>query len=227
MIKIKPFTLVLIVLLIANSEALAQNSLEIKIGIANPISDFGSEDINNENAGGAALGFNIGLKYTHQLSDNGLGLFAGLDYNYNGLSRDFKNDIEDIFESIGLLGADYDFYSYSNIPFSAGINYSYVANEKVTLFGNSGITVNLYNISDFVIEGSGVKITSEYNVSSAIGFRVGGGVLFNEKVSVAIDYYGLGEHNINGKARSDGIPSEDIDFESSVNLLTIRLGYNL
>lgn len=92
----------MLVLLISTCSVIAQNSLDIKVGVASPLSDFGSQDINDENAGGAALGFNIGLKYTYQLSDNGLGLFAGLDFNYNGLSKDIKNDIEDLYESIGL-----------------------------------------------------------------------------------------------------------------------------
>ncbi len=226
MTNIKFFKLLIFLLLFATSETLSQNGFDIKVGIASPLSDFGSEDSNNDKAAGAAIGFNIGLKYTYQLSDNGLGLFAGLDFNYNGLTRDTKNDIEEAFESLGLLGADYTFYNYYNIPFSGGVNYTYMANEKVDLFGNAGITVNLLKISDFVVEGSGIKITSKYDLASALGFRVGGGILFNEKFSIAIDYLGLGRHDINGKARSDGIPTKDIDFDSTVSLLTMRLGYN-
>ena len=50
-------------------------------------------------------------------------------------------------------------------------------------------------------------------MTSAIGFRIGGGVLLSKKIVFALDYYGLGAHNITGKARSDGIPSEDIDSD--------------
>jgi hypothetical protein len=226
MTKIKIFKLLMLAFLISTSSALAQNSFDIKVGIAKPLSDLGSQDINYEKAGGAALGLNIALKYTYQLSDNGLGLFAGLDFNYNGLSKDIKNDIEDMFESIGLLGADYTYFNYYNIPLSAGLNYTYLANEKVALIGNGGITINTLKISDFIVEGSGIKVKSEYDMTSAIGFRIGGGVLLSKKIVFAIDYYGLGAHNITGKARSDGIPSEDIESDLSVSFMTIRLGYN-
>ena len=224
--SINIFKLSILLLLFATSETFSQNNFGIHIGIANPVSDFASEDPNNDMAAGAAIGFNIGLKYTYQLSDNGLGLFAGLDFTYNSLTRDTKNDIEEAFESIGLLGADYTFYKYFNIPISAGLNYTYEANEKVNLFGNAGITFNLLKLSDFVVEGSGLKITSKYDLANAFGFKVGGGIIINKNVSIAIDYLGLGRHNINGKARSDGIPSEDIDVEQKVDFLTMTLGYN-
>lgn len=125
-----------------------------------------------------------------------------------------------------FIGADYKYFSYFNIPLSAGLNYTYQANEKVALFGNGGITINMLKISDFIVEGSGIKVTTEQDMASAIGFRIGGGVLLSKKIAFAIDYYGLGKHNINGKARSDGIPTEDFDYDLSVSLLTIRLGYN-
>ena len=220
------FKLLTLLLLFATSETFSQNNLGIHIGISNPISDFASENPNNAMAAGAAIGFNIGLKYTYQLSDNGLGLFASLDFSRNSLTKDIKNDIEDVFESIGLLGANYTFYNYYNIPISAGLNYIYLPNEKVGLFTNVGITFNLLKLSDFVVEGSGVKITSKYDLASAFGFKVGGGIIINDKISIAIDYLGLGKHTINGKARVDGISSEDIDVEIKVNLLNITIGYN-
>lgn len=213
-------------LLFATSETFAQNSFGIHIGVANPLSDFASEDFDNEMAAGAAIGINIGLKYTSQLSENGIGLFVGLDFVHNGLTKDVKNDIEEVFESIGLLGADYTYFKFYNIPISAGLNYTYEANEKVDLFGNAGLAINFLKISDFVVEGGGLKITSKYDLATAIGFKVGGGIVINKNVSIAIDYLGLGRHDINAQARADGIPPENDDFEIKVDLLTMTLGYN-
>ena len=213
-------------LLFATSETFAQNNFNVHVGVANPLGDFASEDIDSDKSGWAATGFNIGLKYTYQLSDNGLGLFAGLDFNSNGITKDFKRTVEEAFEDIGLLGAEYTFLKYYNIPISAGLNYTYGANEKVDLFANAGIVLNLLNISDFVIEGSGLKVTSIYDPASAFGFRVGGGILINKKVSVAVDYFGIGSHSINVKTRADGIPTDYSDFDQKVSLLTIAVGYN-
>ena len=144
----------------------------------------------------------------------------------SNLTKDVKNDIETVFEEMGLFGADYKFYRFNSIPISAGLNYTYPANENVALFGNAGITLNSLMISDFVIEGSGIKVTSEYDLANSMGIKIGGGVLINKNISIALDYLGLGAHSINGKARADGIPSEEIDFEQKVNLLTLTLGYN-
>jgi opacity protein-like surface antigen len=224
--NMKNSKLLALLMLFATSQIVAQNRLDISVGLANPLSDFGSENLNNEDAGGAALGFSAGIKYTHQLSDNGIGLFAGLDFNYNNLTKNVQNDIEESFEDAGILGADYDYYSYLNIPLSTGLNYTYAANEKVALFGNAGVSFNLLNITDFVIESGGTTVTTEFDLANSVGFRIGGGVLFSESISVAIDYYGLGSHDVNGEARTAGLPPEDLDGDIAVNMLTIRLGYS-
>ena len=212
----------------AQDETYSQNNFSIHAGVAYPLSDFASEDINNDKAGGAATGFNIGLKYTYQLSDNGLGLFAGLDFNYNGLTKDSKNDIKELFESIGVVNADYTFFKYYNIPISAGLNYTYEANEKVDLFANAGLTFNLLKVSNFVIEADRFKITTEIDLANSIGFKIGGGILINKKMSIAIDYWGLGNHNLNGESKGEGLAvrSEEIDAVQKVDLFTMTLGYN-
>ena len=75
-------------------------------------------------------------------------------------------------------------------------------------------------------EADGFKVTSEYDLANSMGFKRGGGILINKKMSIAIDYLGLGNHNINGEARADGVPSEPIDGEQKVDLLTITVGFN-
>src|SRR5688572_21370785 len=87
-------------------EAYSQSSVNIHIGPSIPVSDFGSDDLDDEDAGGAAIGLNMGLQYVYQLSESGLGIFGGIDFNYNGLKKDVKEDTEDLYESLGVNNAD-------------------------------------------------------------------------------------------------------------------------
>ena len=81
----------------------SQSSFQVQAGLSNPLSDFGSQDFDNENAGLAGLGLSIGIAYKHQINDSGLGLFGGLDFFSNGITSGAKLDIEEIFESLGVF----------------------------------------------------------------------------------------------------------------------------
>ena len=39
-----------------------------------------------------------------------------------------------------------------------------------------------------------------------------------------IDYLALGRHDLNGKMSASGVPSEDIDSEQKIDMLTITVG---
>lgn len=64
----------------------SQGNVTIHFGPSFPVSDFASDDIDDEDAGGAAVGINFGLQYIYPLSESGLGLFGGIDFNYNVFS---------------------------------------------------------------------------------------------------------------------------------------------
>lgn len=95
--KFFPFILLLVFF---TTKVHSQGIMSVHFGPSFPVSDFGSDNIFDEDAGGAAVGFNIGLKYTYPLNDKGLGLFGGIDFNYDGLKKDFKDDVEDLVESL-------------------------------------------------------------------------------------------------------------------------------
>ena len=215
----KVFKLIIILVLLVTVETYSQNSLRVHFGIANPLSDFASDDINDEDAAGADIGMNIGLKFTHQLSDNGFGLYTSIDYNYNEL----KNDVKDVFERL-LPNTKYTLYNYHNIPISGGLNYTFDDTEKLRLFGNAGLVLNLLKISDFVVETNSGEGTTEFNLTYGIGFKVGGGIIINKITSISIDYMGLGRHDINGKVNTGGMSSEKIDAELKVDIITLTLG---
>lgn len=217
-------TTLLLLLFFVTSNAFSQGDFSIHFGPSLPLSDFADDDLDDDDAGGAGVGFGLGLQYVYPLTENGLGLFGGIDINYNGLQKDVKDDFEEMFEDMGIHNADYKFYKYLNIPISAGLNYTFEADEKISLFGNVGLTANFLKITDFVIEVNNVEVTTEIDLSYSIGFKIGGGIMVNKKTSIAINYLELGEHDIKGKAKANGV-SEDIDGKQKVNILTLTLGF--
>ena len=95
------------------------------LGTALPISDFGSDDLSDENAIGAAIGFSAGVNFFFPIEaisvPGKIGILFGADAMYNGLKKDIKDYIK---ETYGYFGLDVDTYmKYINIPISVGVNY--------------------------------------------------------------------------------------------------------
>jgi hypothetical protein len=204
----------------------SQGYASIHFGPSFPVLDFSSNDIDDEEAGLAAVGLNIGLQYIYPLSESGLGLFGGIDFNYNGLKKDVKDDVKELYESMGINNADYKFYKNINVPITAGLNYSYQADDKIGVFANAGLALNFRKITDMEVEVNGQTVTSEIDLANSIGFKIGGGILINQKTSTSIDYLGLGKHDIKAKVKSNGFYEDsDIDGDGKVDLVTLTLGF--
>ncbi len=201
----------------------SQGNVSIHFGPSFPVLDFASNEV-SEYGGGAAVGLNIGLQYIYPLSESGLGLFGGIDFNYNGLKKDIKDDVKELYESLGIYSNDYKFFKYINVPITAGLNYTYQADDKIGVFANAGLALNFLKITDMEIVVDGQTVTAEVDLANNIGFKIGGGILINQKISISIDYLGLGKHDIEGRAKTSGF-SEDIDGEGKIDLLTLTLGY--
>lgn len=220
-LKIIVFTLLTFTLI---TKTYSQGNVSIHFGPSFPVSDFASDDMDDEDAGGAGLGLNVGLQYIYPLSESGLGLFCGIDINYNGLKKDVKDDVEELYEAMGINNPDIKYYKYINIPLTAGLNYTYQANDKIGVFANAGLAVNFMKITDMELKANGQTVTTEMDLANSIGFKIGGGILINQKTSISIDYLGLGVHDIEGEVKTTGY-SEDIDGEGKVDLLTLTLGF--
>lgn len=219
-LKIFAFVLLSIFLTI---KTYSQGKVSIHFGPSFPVSDFASDDLDDEDDGGAAVGLNVGLQYIYPLSESGLGIFGGIDFNYNSLKKDVKDDIEELYESMGINNADIKYYKYINVPVTAGLNYTYKADDKIGVFANAGLALNFLKITDMELKVNGQTVTTEMNLANSIGFKIGGGILINQKISISIDYLGLGKHDIEGKVKTTGY-SEDIDGEGKVDFLTLTLG---
>ena len=219
--SLKNYAFVLLTCFLAIN-AYSQGSVSIHAGPSIPVSDFGSDDL-DEDAGGAAIGVNLGLQYVYPLSENGLGIFGGIDFNYNGLKKDVKEKTEELYESLGINDADIKYYKYFNIPITIGLNYTYKPEDKIGVFANAGLALNFLKMTDMEVQVSGETVSTNMDLAYGIGFKIGGGIQFNQKVFLSVDYLGLGQHDIEGKVEATGY-SEEIDTELKVSLLALTLG---
>jgi opacity protein-like surface antigen len=110
------------------------------------------------------------------------------------------------------------------VPFTAGLIYTYQADDKIGVFANAGLAVNFLKITEMEVKANGQTVTTEMDVANSIGLKIGGGILINKKTSISIDYLGLGKHDIDGKIKTTGY-SEDIDGEVKIDLLTLTIGF--
>jgi len=226
--KTKLIATFLLLLFFVTSNAFSQGDFSFHFGLSFPMSDFADGNIQDEEAGCAGVGFGFGLQYVHPFANSGLGVFLGGYYNYNGLKKEAKVDIEDELPD----NADITFHKYFNIPISAGLNYTSQSDEGVSFIGNIGLTYNFLTITDMVIKINNEDITAKFDLAKNMGFIIGGGILINKKTSIEINYLGLGKHEIEGKITYykrllNSTHLENLQIEQKVTILTLTIGFKL
>jgi opacity protein-like surface antigen len=124
---------------------------------------------------------------------------------------------------MGINNADIKYYKYINVPITAGLNYSYQADDKIGVFANGGLALNFLKITDMELKANGQTVTLKMDLANHIGYKIGGGILINKKTSISVDYFGLGKHDLEGKVKSTSY-SEDMDGEGKIDFVTLTLG---
>lgn len=201
----------------------SQGYFSVHMGPAIPVGDFADDDINEDDAGGAGVGLNLGGKFSYPISDLGLSLFVGADLNFNCLQKEVKDDIEDRYDYLGL-DLDIRYSKYINMPLIAGVNYTYKANDLISLFGDFGIGPDLLKITKTKIEAGNDEIEFEYKMSAQFALKIGGGIMFKDKFFVGLHYNAFGEHEVEGEIDTNGNSIDLEDTEIRVNLLTLTFG---
>ncbi len=202
------------------SNLFAQGSFDIHVGTAIPVSDisYGAVSIDSDDVvyGTAVAGLNIGFQYNYQITTSGLGVYAGLDFTYNGINKAYKDEMEKFFSLFGI--DDYKFEAFYNIPLSLGGFYKYSVNDNIALYGNAGATFNFFKMSDFVMGDR----TLEADWSNNLGFMVGAAIIYKDRVSFQVNYLGLGKHEFT--VVDPSTPEFPSDVEKEINMLTIGIG---
>src|SRR5690349_15323623 len=114
----------ILIALFLSVNAYSQSSFSLHAGPAFPVGDFGDDDVNDEDSGGAGIGINLGGKYLYSLNDKGLGLYVDVGFNFNALKKSVKDDTKEALDDYIGMDADIKFYKYINVPLTAGLSYS-------------------------------------------------------------------------------------------------------
>ncbi len=201
----------------------SQGYFSAYLGPAIPVGDFADDDINEDDAGGAAIGLNLGGRFSYPIADIGLSLFAEANLNFNCLQKEVKEDIENLYR---YLGPDVDirYSKYINMPLIAGINYTYKANDLISLYGDFGIGPDFLKITRTKAESGNNELELEYKMSAQFALKIGGGILFKDKFFVGLHYNAFGEHEVEGEMEYNDHSVDMDDTEIRVNMLTITAG---
>ena len=213
------FTLFSFVLI---ASTIAQGQMSFHIGAALPTADYGDDSSSDSDAGRASIGLNAGLQYDYPISDNGLSLIGGIDVVYNGLDADFKDDIEDLNPD-----ADVTFYNFVHVPISGGLGYNANLSGGPGIFLHAQVAFNVLKLTNYTFDfGDAGEDEFTFEMSTKLGFKFGGGIQLNESTSIAIHYYGIGEHDIDFD-RDNPAGSSRGDTEQDVSFVTLTVGFNL
>lgn len=228
------------VLLGCSASAFAQDGLTLRFGGSFPVGSFGNGEnatelaLSNPNAtfGGAATGFNAGVKY--QLSIAGeLSAFATADLFYNGLKGDIKEAWKGDSENITLP-------AYMNMPVMAGLNYTLLDIDGATLWAEAGAGANFRCITKSSAEAALGTIASgstetTYNLATTLAWQAGIGVSLDNTITLGLHYYSLGGADIKGESIVSGNlgglisgGSKPLAFTNgnlNPSMVVVRLGY--
>jgi opacity protein-like surface antigen len=211
-------------LVFTSTNTFSQGNFSVHAGGAIPIGDFGDDDLNSEDAGGAGIGFNLGARFQYPLNEGGWRLYMGADLNLNSLKKSVKDDLE---ESINEMGEDIDitYYKHFNIPVMAGLYYAYKANESVSIFGELGFGGDFLKMTDMKLASGGEGISFISKSKAQLAYEFGGGLLLQDTYIIKLRYCGLGKHDVSSEVEYEG-GSEDMgDYDMKVSLVTISLGF--
>lgn len=206
-----------IFLLCLTHGAKSQGNYRIHLGTAVPISKFGLYGV-NDILSNPTLGVNIGGKYSYRFTGYSIGFFAGIDFLYNGISKEYKEEIGKWPDYLRTDPPKY--HAYYNIPLSTGLSYDFRLNDNLFLSCNAGLTVNCLLISDLEF---GIY-TESSDPAYSFGGRVGVCLIIKDRVSVNLDYLGLGTHNVLSETITHPTFKEEWSRDLNIHMLTLSAG---
>ena len=202
----------------------AQTKSELQLGLVMPKGDFADDDLDyaiTEGSGGARTGLYLGYKLLTPIKTNGLFWTLNAGIMYNDLQKNFKDDLEDYWDS-----NDFHTPKYINVPILAGLQYELMISEDFKLFGEAGLGLNILKLTNFSASEGNYKMTTIFKPSASLGFKIGAGVVIQDKYTIALNYMGLGSHKVNYRIEEkDGGETykEDDKFDEALSISTLNI----
>lgn len=205
------------ILFLALSKTFSQGNFSGHLGPSFPMSDFAIDHFGDydDKAGGAGIGFGIGVQYVYPLTENGIGLYTGADLIINGLSSEVRDDF-------GRNSQAKKIPTYINFPVGVGLNYFFKSNKEISIFGNTGIALSFLKITKNKTKDNGDIYMSKFGLSNSVGFQIGGGVMFNNSLKISLNYMGLGVHDITGEYEGPYY-SGNFEIKRKVDIVTLTI----
>lgn len=178
----------------------AHSKNEIQIGIAIPNSYFGDNATNRfyleglGRAGCAYTGVFVNYKYLFPIK-NIENLYGSV--SLSAFYNDLNYDIKDWYEDLMMFATKYSIPKYLNIPLILGCQYEKHLSTSLNWYGEIGAGVNMLYISKFGYdEHNYYHFRQSFKPSFKVAYKVGTGILINNKYTIGFAYSGLGSHKV-------------------------------
>ena len=209
----------------------AQTKSELQIGLAVPQGNFADNDYYEaiyDGDGVAGTGFYLGYKLLSPLSTDGLYWTFNAGIMYNDLQSDFKDYLED--EEMYYVD-DYSLPKYFNVPILAGLQYEKTISDGLNLFGEAGVGLNILKITNLSGEEDNYEELTTFKPSVGLGFKIGAGIVLQEKYTISLNYLGLGSHKVKYEYESEseyyGDKSYDDKFERALSVSSLNITFGI
>lgn len=248
----KKIVITVMVLAMASMGALqAQNTFSLRAGLALPMGNYASATADYTNnvlryglldqtkKGGAGMGFCAGMQEKFGFSGvKGFGIIVSADFFYNSTNTDVSDFYEEYVSANETSTKEYSFTlpKYIHVPIMAGVNYTYDINDKIGVFGEGALGVNLRFITGY--EAYAATTTTEnigrisYKTATTFAYRFGCGIIFAKRFTLGLSYIDHGSSKVKGEATSE---TNGVTNPGTTNLkggkiaatnLAIRFGLN-
>lgn len=207
----------------------AQTKSELQIGLAMPQGDFADDDEDDaisSGSGVASTGLYLGYKLLSPLKTDGLYWTFNAGIMYNDLQSDLKDDLEDVMDVVD----DYSLPKYLNIPILAGFQYEKSLSVGVKLYGEAGVGLNILKLTNLSASVDDNEMKMKFNPSVKLGYKIGTGVVLQDKYTISLNYLGLGSHKVKyeSKVEYDGDSESDDDkFEKALSVSSLNITFGI
>lgn len=208
----------------------AQTINEFQVGLSMPQGDFADDDEDDfldYGSGAASTGIYAGYKYLSPLQTDNLFWTLSAGIMYNDLQSYIKDDLEDSYDD---YYDDYKLPKYINVPLSAGLQYEKLISETMKIYGEGGAGINVFKITDLYESEDDYERTLKFSPSLKLCYKIGGGVVIQDKYTISLVYMNLGAHKVEYEEEYhyDGEREKDDDrFKRELPVSSVNLTFGL